>query len=111
MHVSILLSGIALLVCRAPKLPEHSRPVICIQERLSFLFSVYCLATGTFSLLIAFGYCVQPPLDVPFGLIMFLIGLGLLICGIWMLLAGKTADCNVFENGSLTYDDKLGTQT
>ena len=41
MHVSILLSGIALLVCRAPKLPEHSRPVICIQERLfRFCFSV-----------------------------------------------------------------------
>lgn len=98
MHVSILLSGIALLVCRAPKLPEHSRPVICIQERLFvsvLAFIVWPLAL--FLLLIAFGYCVQPPLDVPFGLIMFLIGLGLLICGIWMLLAGKTADCTFLK--------------
>ena len=57
MHVSILLSGIALLVCRAPKLPEHSRPVICIQERLFvsvLAFIVWPLAL--FLLLIAFGY-------------------------------------------------------
>ena len=49
MHVSILLSGIALLVCRAPKLPEHSRPVICIQERLFvsvLAFIVWPLASG-----------------------------------------------------------------
>ena len=109
MHVSILLSGIALLVCRAPKLPEHSRPVICIQERLFvsvLAFIVWPLAL--FLLLIAFGYCVQPPLDVPFGLIMFLIGLGLLICGIWMLLAGKNRRLYVFENGSLTYMTSWG---
>lgn len=109
MHVSILLAGIALLVCHAPKLPEHSHPVICIQERLFvsvLAFIVWPLAL--FLLLIAFGYCVQPPLDVPFGLIMFLIGLGLLICGIWMLLAGKNRRLYVFENGSLTYMTSWG---
>ena len=60
-----------------------------------------CKSAGT-----PFRYCnhfVQSPLDVPFGLILFLIGLGLLICGIWMLLAGKNRRLYVFENGSLTY--------
>ena len=85
------------------------RPVICIQERIFvsvLAFIVWPLAL--FLLLIAFGYCVQPPLDVPFGLIMFLIGLGLLICGIWMLLAGKNRRLYVFENGSLTYMTSWG---
>ena len=109
MHVSILLSGIALLVCRAPKLPEHSRPVICIQERIFVSVLAFIVwPPALFLLLIAFGYCVQPPLDVPFGLIMFLIGLGLLICGIWMLLAGKNRRLYVFENGSLTYMTSWG---
>lgn len=39
---------------------------------------------------------------------MFLIGLGLLICGIWMLLAGKNRRLYVFENGSLTYMTSWG---
>lgn len=109
MHVSILLAGIALLVCRAPKLPEHSRPVICIQERIFVSVLAFIVwPPALFLLLIAFGYCVQPPLDVSFGLIMFLIGLGLLICGIWMLLAGKNRRLYVFENGSLTYMTSWG---
>lgn len=57
MHVSILLAGIALLVCRAPKLPEHSRPVICIQERIFVSVLAFIVwPPALFLLLIAFGY-------------------------------------------------------
>ena len=49
MHVSILLSGIALLVCRAPNCRTFPSCHLYPGAAFRFCFSVYCLATGTFS--------------------------------------------------------------
>ena len=102
--LALCLGGcLPLILCRPPKLPDCTRPLVMVREnRLVVGLGIFLWILGLGAFFMAVAVTVAPPLDLTLTALLGLVGVLTLCSGVWLLLCRRNRSFFLWKEGSRT---------